>query len=138
MICSKCGTELPAKDSACPTCKGVTLVPEPARLTITGHPVGIIIEGPPDHPLVAASTTALRQEAGHAPKSTQMVLTVSSCLALLNAAGQASLASSLTIDELLKGGRIDYPRTAGSNVTFKKAPNAKRKDSVQLGLDRDG
>jgi hypothetical protein len=44
----------------------------------------------------------------------------------------------LTIDELLKGGRIDYPRTQGSNVTFKKAPKAKRKDSEQLGLGRDG
>ena len=44
----------------------------------------------------------------------------------------------LTIDELLNGGRIDYPRTAGSNVTLKRAPKAKRKTAEQLGLDDDG
>lgn len=43
----------------------------------------------------------------------------------------------ITIDDLLNGGRIDYPRTAGSNVTLKKAPRAKTADSVQLGLDND-
>ena len=44
----------------------------------------------------------------------------------------------LTIDELLNGGRIDYPRTAGSNVTFKRAPKAARKSAEQLGLDDNG
>lgn len=44
----------------------------------------------------------------------------------------------LTIDELLNGGRIDYPRTAGSNVTLKRAPKAARKSAEQLGLDDNG
>jgi DNA modification methylase len=34
----------------------------------------------------------------------------------------------LTIAELLQGGRIDYPPTRQGNVTFKKAPRAKRQE----------
>jgi hypothetical protein len=46
----------------------------------------------------------------------------------------------LTIEELLAGKGIDYPRTVGSNVTFRKAPRAARKEGrgKQLSLDRDG
>lgn len=37
----------------------------------------------------------------------------------------------LTIEELLEEKGIDYPRTAGSNVTFKKAPKAKGRKAKQ-------
>jgi hypothetical protein len=30
----------------------------------------------------------------------------------------------LTVGELLAGARVDYPRTAGTNVTYKRAPSA--------------
>ena len=38
----------------------------------------------------------------------------------------------LTVQELLNGARIDYPRQA--DVTIKKAPKQHRKDSEQLDL----
>lgn len=39
----------------------------------------------------------------------------------------------LTIEELLEDGGIDYPRTPGSNVTFKRAPKARRKEALRQG-----
>lgn len=41
----------------------------------------------------------------------------------------------LTIEDLLNGTRIDYPRTAGSNVTFRRAPRYRRKKAEQLELE---
>jgi len=41
----------------------------------------------------------------------------------------------LTIEELLKGKKIDYPHTAGANVTFKKAPKANRKKNPHPELN---
>ena len=42
----------------------------------------------------------------------------------------------LTVADLLAGKGIDYPRTAGANVTLKAAPKAKgKKHEGQLGLD---
>jgi hypothetical protein len=41
----------------------------------------------------------------------------------------------LTIEELLDGKRIDYPRTIGSNVSFKQAPKWRRKRAEQIDLD---
>ena len=38
----------------------------------------------------------------------------------------------LTVEELLDGKGIEYPRTAGINKTFKAAPKAKRQTSDQL------
>jgi hypothetical protein len=35
----------------------------------------------------------------------------------------------LTVGELLDGRSIDYPKTAGINQTFKRAPKAKRKET---------
>ena len=40
----------------------------------------------------------------------------------------------LTIEQLLKGGRIDYPATPGANVTYKRAAREQKKDAEQLGL----
>lgn len=40
----------------------------------------------------------------------------------------------LTVEELLNGKRIDYPPSTQTNVTFKKAPKAKRVEGEQLGL----
>jgi hypothetical protein len=40
----------------------------------------------------------------------------------------------LTIEELLDGKRIDYPPSAQTNVTFKKAPRVKGMEGEQLGL----
>lgn len=39
----------------------------------------------------------------------------------------------LTIDELLEGAGIEYPSTPGSNVTFKRAPKAKREEALKQG-----
>lgn len=33
----------------------------------------------------------------------------------------------LTVAELLEGATLDYPKTAGANVTFKQAPRSVRK-----------
>jgi site-specific DNA-methyltransferase (adenine-specific) len=41
--------------------------------------------------------------------------------------GHHPILQILTVEEVLKGKKIDYPHTAGVNVTFKKAPKAKRK-----------
>lgn len=41
----------------------------------------------------------------------------------------------LTIEELLGGATIDYPRTAGSNVTYKQAPRQILKVAEQLNLE---
>jgi hypothetical protein len=42
----------------------------------------------------------------------------------------------LTIEELLAGKRIDYPRAQGVNVTFKQAPRAKKgRGPQQLPLE---
>jgi hypothetical protein len=41
----------------------------------------------------------------------------------------------LTIEELLDGKRVDYPRTAGSNVTFKQAPKWRGRVAEQLNLE---
>ncbi len=41
----------------------------------------------------------------------------------------------LTIADLLSGGRIDQPAPTGSNVTFKQASRARRKDAEQLDLN---
>ena len=41
----------------------------------------------------------------------------------------------ITIDELLSGRRIDYPRTSGSNVTFKQAPRYRSRRSDQLEIE---
>lgn len=40
-----------------------------------------------------------------------------------------------TVEELLNGGRIDYPWTTGANVTFKQAPRVKRKVAEPLALE---
>jgi DNA modification methylase len=40
----------------------------------------------------------------------------------------------LTVDELLKGKRVDYPPSRQVNVTFKKAPRAKGAEAEQLTL----
>lgn len=40
----------------------------------------------------------------------------------------------LMIEELLEGKQVNYPRTPGGNVTLKKAPRAKRAQSVSLKL----
>ena len=50
--------------------------------------------------------------------------------------GQHPSLQLLTIQELLDGGRIDYPRQA--DVTIKKAPRQHRKDSEQLDLTGGG
>lgn len=39
-----------------------------------------------------------------------------------------------TVAELLDGRGIDYPRTAGINKTFKRAPKARKKESENKGL----
>lgn len=44
----------------------------------------------------------------------------------------------LTIEDLLDGGRIDMPRTAGTNVTLRRAPKQERKDAEQLELGKGG
>jgi hypothetical protein len=42
----------------------------------------------------------------------------------------------LTVKDLLDGKGIDYPRTAGANVTLKAAPRVKpKKHEGQLDLD---
>jgi DNA modification methylase len=41
----------------------------------------------------------------------------------------------LTVEELLKGKKIDYPDIPGVNVTFKKAPKAKSKKTAEPQLD---
>jgi len=42
----------------------------------------------------------------------------------------------LTAEELLQGGRIDYPSVTGANVTFRRAPKARgKKDAEQLGMN---
>jgi hypothetical protein len=43
----------------------------------------------------------------------------------------------LTVAELLEGKGIDYPRTAGVNVTLKAAPRADVKDADELHLFSD-
>ncbi len=44
----------------------------------------------------------------------------------------------LTVEELLKGKKIDYPQTAGVNVTFKKAPRAKNTETIsQMHLSEE-
>ncbi len=40
----------------------------------------------------------------------------------------------MTVAELLDGRRIDYPRTAGINQTFKQAPKVARKVAEPPGL----
>jgi hypothetical protein len=40
----------------------------------------------------------------------------------------------LTVAELLDGRGIDYPRTAGANQTFKRAPKARKKESENKSL----
>ena len=40
----------------------------------------------------------------------------------------------LTIEELLQGGRIDYPSTPGTNVTYKRAPRKEKQTAEQLRL----
>ena len=37
----------------------------------------------------------------------------------------------LTVEEILAGSGIDYPRTAGINQTFKQAPRQVKKDAEQ-------
>jgi site-specific DNA-methyltransferase (adenine-specific) len=49
--------------------------------------------------------------------------------------GKHARVQLLTIEELLNGRRIDYPRTAGSNVTFRRAPAYRRKKAEQLELE---
>jgi hypothetical protein len=46
--------------------------------------------------------------------------------------GQHAKIQLLTIAELLDGGRIDYPQTAGVNRTFKSAPKVARRVAEQL------
>jgi len=41
----------------------------------------------------------------------------------------------LTVEELLKGKKIDYPDVPGVNVTFKRAPKAKCKRTEHPELD---
>ena len=48
--------------------------------------------------------------------------------------GNHPILQILTVEELLKGKGIDYPHTAGVNVTFKKAPKAKGKEDEQPEL----
>jgi len=45
----------------------------------------------------------------------------------------------LTVEELLGGKKVEYPRTRGSNVTFKRAPKSKKKlaDHQDLPFDSD-
>jgi hypothetical protein len=45
--------------------------------------------------------------------------------------GQHPRLQLLTIEEILSGKGIDYPRTAGTNVTFKKGPRAKNNESTE-------
>ena len=40
----------------------------------------------------------------------------------------------LTIEELFQGGRIDYPSTPGTNVTYKRAPRKEKQTAEQLRL----
>ncbi|HYU51968.1 MAG TPA: hypothetical protein VEK37_03455 [Gemmatimonadaceae bacterium] len=40
----------------------------------------------------------------------------------------------LTVEELLNGKQLDYPRTAGINVTTKAAPRVVREDAQELHL----
>jgi len=40
----------------------------------------------------------------------------------------------LTVGELLEGKQVDMPPVRQTNVTFKRAPRAKRRDGEQLGL----
>jgi len=52
--------------------------------------------------------------------------------------GQHPRIQLLTVEELLDGRGIDYPRTAGVNQTFKRAPKVARKESKRLELfDKD-
>ena len=41
----------------------------------------------------------------------------------------------LTIEEILEGGRVDYPATPGANVTYKRAAREQKKDAEQLMLE---
>jgi hypothetical protein len=41
----------------------------------------------------------------------------------------------LTVEELLKGEKIDYPDVPGVNVTFKKAPKAKCNKTAEPELN---
>ncbi len=49
--------------------------------------------------------------------------------------GNHPMLQILTVEELLKGKVVDYPHTAGVNVTFKKAPRAKGKEDEQPELE---
>jgi len=49
--------------------------------------------------------------------------------------GNHPILQILTVEELLKGKGIDYPHTAGVNVTFKKAPRAKGKKAEHPELN---
>lgn len=40
----------------------------------------------------------------------------------------------LTVEDLMDGHGVDYPKTAGSNVTFKKAPKKTKKEAEQQDL----
>jgi len=44
----------------------------------------------------------------------------------------------LTVEELLNGKTVEYPRTRGSNVTFKKAPRSRKKLADHQDLPFDG
>ncbi len=49
--------------------------------------------------------------------------------------GKHPVMQILTVEELLRGERIDYPDVPGVNVTFKKAPKARNKKSVDSEFD---
>jgi len=51
MVCAECGRPLEAPDGAC-RCAAAAYVlnAKPGEMRITGHPVGIVVEGPPESP----------------------------------------------------------------------------------------
>jgi hypothetical protein len=51
MTCSKCGHALESADAVCRCTPGTyVLKAEPGKMQITGHPIGTVVEGPPDSP----------------------------------------------------------------------------------------
>ncbi len=52
MICAKCGTPLETRTQLCPVCtpRGYELTPGSGSLSVTGYPVGTVVESPPDSP----------------------------------------------------------------------------------------
>ena len=48
--------------------------------------------------------------------------------------GQHPRIQLLTVAELLDGKGVDYPRVTGANVTYKRAPKARRKEAAEPGL----